>query len=112
MEPLADEVARPAKRMPKTICHVAFDQPPLSRHESAEGVKKPTSPPVPGYAARQVLEALLRSTPTGIETHQTSENPAASAIRPHQLRRWSWCNFGGKHQYAQALAELESQLYA
>ena len=41
------------------ICHVAFDQPPLSRRERANNVRKRDYFTKYGEQARQVLEALL-----------------------------------------------------
>jgi type I restriction enzyme R subunit len=67
LEPLADEVGRDLDAF-DLICHVAFDQPPLSRRERAEAVKKRDVFTKYGEQARKVLEALLdKYADTGIE---------------------------------------------
>lgn len=95
------------------ICHVAFDQPPLSRRERAENVKKRNYFAKFQGAARQVLEALLdKYADTGIapiEDLKILQLPPFDRIgAPLELVK----AFGGKRQYEQALAALESQLYA
>ncbi len=95
------------------ICHVAFDQPPLSRRERAENVKKRNYFAKYQGAARQVLEALLEKyADTGIapiEDLKILQLPPFDRIgAPLELVK----AFGGKRQYEQALAALESQLYA
>lgn len=115
-EPLADEVqAKTGKPLDAfdLICHVAFDQPPLSRRERAEGVKKRNYFGKYQGAARQVLEALLEKYADNgiepIEDLKILQLPPFDRIgAPLELVK----AFGGKQQYARALAELESQLYA
>ena len=112
---LAEEVeAKQGKRLDAfdLICHVAFDQPPLSRRDRAENVKKRNYFAKYQGAARQVLEALLEKyADTGIEP---IEDPKILALPPFdrigapvELVK----AFGGKAGYRQALAELEQQLY-
>jgi len=71
LEALAEEVG---KKLGKDcdpfdlICHVAFDQPPLSRRERAEAVKRRDVFTKYGEQARKVLQALLdKYADTGIE---------------------------------------------
>ncbi len=95
------------------ICHVAFDQPPLSRRERAEQVKKRNYFGKYSGAARQVLEALLdKYTDTGIEHIEDikilQNAPFSQIGAPVELIR----AFGGKPAYQKALHELEAQLYA
>ena len=67
LEPLADEVGKDFDAF-DLICHVAFDQPPLTRRERAEQVKKRNYFAKYGEQARQVLESLLEKyADTGIE---------------------------------------------
>lgn len=117
-EPLADEVqakrGKPHEGIDAfdLICHVAFDQPPLSRRERAEGVKKRNYFAKYQGAARQVLEALLEKyADTGIEPIEDLKilqlPPFDRIGAPLELVR----AFGGKAGYANAIADLERQLY-
>ena len=58
LEALADEVGKDFGPF-DLICHVAFDQPPLTRRERAENVRKRNYFTKYGEQARAVLEALL-----------------------------------------------------
>ena len=115
-EALAEEVeAKQGKPLDAfdLICHVAFDQPPLSRKERADQVKKRNYFAKYQGAARQVLEALLEKyADTGLEPIEDIKilqlDPFSRIGAPLELVK----AFGGKKQYEQALAELESQLYA
>ena len=94
------------------ICHVAFDQPPLSRRERAEYVKKRNYFAKYQGAARQVLEALLiKYADTGIEPIEDMKiltlAPFSQLGAPMELVK----AFGGKAGYTKAVAELEAQLY-
>jgi type I restriction enzyme R subunit len=95
------------------ICHIVFDQPPLSRKERADNVKKRNYFSKYQGAARQVLEALLEKyADTGIEP---IEDIKILQIAP--FSQWGTAAelvkaFGGKQAYLHALAELEQQLYA
>jgi type I restriction enzyme R subunit len=52
------------------ICHVAFDQPPLTRQERANNVKKRNYFTKYGDQAKKVLEALLdKYADEGIDQH-------------------------------------------
>src|ERR1700678_280036 len=59
LEPLADEVGKDLDPF-DLICHVAFDQPALTRRERAENVRKRNVFTKYGPQARAVLEALLQ----------------------------------------------------
>ena len=115
-EPLADEVqAKTGKPLDAfdLICHVAFDQPPLSRRERAESVMKRNYFGKYQGAAREVLEALLEKyADTGIEPIEDLkilQLPPFNRIgAPLELVK----AFGGKAGYASAIADLERQLYA
>jgi len=95
------------------ICHVAFDQPPLTRRERAEQVKKRNYFAKYGDQARKVLESLLEKyADTGIENIEDIKvltlapfSNMGSAVELVQA-------FGGKPAYIQALHELEQELYA
>ncbi len=116
-EALADEVEAKQGGKPldafDLICHVAFDQPALSRKDRAENVKKRNYFAKYQGAARQVLEALLEKyADTGLEPIEDIKilqlDPFSRIGAPIELVR----AFGGKAGYSKAVAELEAQLYA
>ena len=115
-EALAEEVE---KKQGKTldpfdlICHVAFDQPALSRKERAEQVKKRHYFAKYSGAARQVLEALLdKYADTGIEHIEDIKilqlDPFNQIGAPLELVN----AFGNRASYQRALRELEDDIYA
>ncbi len=94
------------------ICHVAFDQPPLTRRERAENVRKRNYFAKYQGAARQVLEALLaKYADSGIEPIEDLKilqlPPFNQIGAPIELVK----AFGGKAGYVRAVADLEAQLY-
>lgn len=94
------------------ICHIVFDQPPLTRRERAEQVKKRNYFTKYSGSARQVLEALLdKYADTGIEHIEDIKilqlDPFSQIGAPVELVK----AFGGKAGYNKALHELEEQLY-
>ena len=111
LEPLAEEVGKDYDAF-DLICHVAFDQPPLSRKARAEAVKKRDVFTKYGDQARRVLEALLEKyADTGIENIEAMNvlqlEPINQLGTPVQLVQ----AFGGKQAYVQALQALEQALY-
>ncbi|ATR84848.1 restriction endonuclease [Pseudomonas sp. HLS-6] len=95
------------------ICHIAFDQPPLTRKERAEQVKKRNYFAKYSGATRQVLEALLdKYADTGVEHIEDIKilqlAPFSQIGAPIELVR----AFGGKPGYQEAIQALESELYA
>ena len=94
------------------ICHVAFDQPPLTRRERAERVKKRHVFAKYGDQARAVLDALLQKyADTGIRSVESLEilkvDPLTHFGTPIEIINF----FGGKQRYLAAIHELEVQLY-
>jgi type I restriction enzyme R subunit len=94
------------------ICHVAFDQEPLSRKERASNVKKRNYFAKYGEQARNVLEALLEKyADEGIKNIESMEvlkiNPVASFGSAIEIIN----GFGGKQGYLKAVRELENELY-
>ncbi|MDQ7058237.1 MAG: type I restriction-modification enzyme R subunit C-terminal domain-containing protein, partial [Ghiorsea sp.] len=94
------------------ICHTAFDQPPLTRTERANNVKKRDYFTQYGEQARKVLEALLdKYTDEGIENIEDMKilqvNPLDQFGSPIEIIQL----FGGKKQYLEALSELEHEIY-
>jgi len=114
-EPLAEEVEAKMKKPLDPfdlICHVAFDQPPLSRRERAEQVKKRNYFARYEGVARQVLEALLdKYADTGIESIEDIKilqlDPFSQLGAPMELVQ----AFGDKGNYQQAVHDLETALY-
>jgi type I restriction enzyme R subunit len=94
------------------ICHIVFDQPPLSRKERAEQVRKNNYFSKYEGASRQVLNALLdKYTDSGIETIEDVKvltlAPFSQIGAPMELLQ----AFGGKPGYTQAVKTLEDALY-
>jgi type I restriction enzyme R subunit len=63
LDPLAEEVGKHFDAF-DLICHVVFDQPPLTRRERADNVKKRNYFSKYGEQARKVLKPCSRNTPT------------------------------------------------
>jgi type I restriction enzyme R subunit len=94
------------------ICHVAFEQQPLTRKERANNVKKRNYFTKYGEQAKNVLNALLdKYADEGIENIESMEvlkvNPVASYGSAIEIIQ----SFGGKPNYLKAVRELENQLY-
>lgn len=96
------------------ICHVVFDQPPLTRKERAENVKKRNYFTKYSEAAQQVLNALLdKYADTGITEIESKDvfkvTPFAEMGRPLEIVKNA---FGSPKAYEQAINELEQFLYS
>ncbi len=94
------------------ICHVAYDQPPLTRKERANNVKKRNYFTKYGEQARKVLEALLdKYADEGVENMESMEvlkvKPLTELGSPIEIIN----EFGSKAKYIQAVKELENELY-
>ena len=94
------------------ICHVAFNQKPLTRKERANNVKKRDFLSKYSGVAREVLEALLdKYMNTGIYEIEKTEilqlDPFKKFGKPSKIATY----FGGKAGYIQAVKELEEELY-
>ena len=95
------------------ICHIVYDQPPLTRRERAEQVRKRGYFSSYSEEARKVLDALLEKyADAGIESIEDFSvlkvQPISALGSPVELIK----HFGGKQQYLAALQGLETQLYA
>ena len=111
-EPLAEEVGKDFDPF-DLICHVAFDQAPLSRKERAQAVKKRDVFSQYGDSARKVLEALLdKYADTGVENIEDIKiltlDPFAKLGTPAELVK----AFGSKQGYQTAVHTLKQALYA
>lgn len=94
------------------ICHVAFDQPPLTRKERANQVKKRNYFAKYGEQARKVLETLLdKYADEGVADIESMEvlkvQPLTNYGSPIEIIK----HFGSKAKYLEAVKELEKELY-
>ena len=95
------------------ICHVAFDQPPLTRRERADQVKKRNYFTKYGVQARLVLESLLEKyADTGIANIEDIKILTLDPFKNMGTANELVSAFGGKPAYLAALQELEQYLYA
>ncbi len=95
------------------ICHTAFDQPPLTRAERANNVKKRDYFTQYGKQAKKVLKALLdKYADEGIENIEDIKiltvNPFDEIGTPIEIVSL----FGGKNQYMMAVTNLEQAIYS
>lgn len=112
LEPLADEVGKSFDAF-DLICHVAFDQPPLTRRERADQVKKRNYFTKYGDKARKVLETLLEKyADTGIQNIEDIKILTLDPFKNMGTASELVSAFGGKPAYMAALHELEEHLYA
>ena len=112
LDALADDVGRDYDPF-DLICHVAFDQPPLTRRERADRVRKRNYFTRYDEQARAVLDALLDKYATsGIERiEDMNELKTAPINRIGTVSEIVTGVFGGKENYLRAVRELEAQLY-
>ena len=94
------------------ICHIAFDQPPLTRRERTEKVRKRSYFTKYGDKAREVLNYILEKySDGGIEDLDNLDllkvPPIDRLGTPLEIVNI----FGSKDDYIKALQELEDQLY-
>jgi type I restriction enzyme, R subunit len=111
LDELAEQVGRDYDAF-DLICHVAFDQPPLTRRERADKVKKRHVFAKYGASTRAVLEALLdKYADGGIKSVESLEilkvDPLTHFGTPIEIINL----FGGKNNYLAAIRELETALY-
>ena len=109
---LSDEVGKDFDPF-DLICHVAFDQPPLTRRERAEQVKKRNYFAKYSEQARKVLESLLEKyADTGIENIEDIKILTLDPFKDMGTASELVSAFGGKPAYMAALLELEQNLYS
>jgi type I restriction enzyme R subunit len=94
------------------ICHVAYDQKPLTRRERAANVKKRDFLSRYSGVAREVLEALLEKyMNSGVYEIEKTEilqlDPFRKFGKPSRIAG----HFGGKEGYLKAVKELENEIY-
>lgn len=112
LEPLQSEVGIDLDPF-DLICHIAFDQPPLTRRERADEVRKRDIFTKYGPQARAVLEALLtkyqdEGVVGDLDNVKLLEIPPFNKMgTPFQLIK----PFGTKAGYEQAVHDLQTELY-
>jgi type I restriction enzyme, R subunit len=112
LEPLMEEVGKDLDPF-DLICHIAFDQPPLTRRERADQVRKRDIFTKFGPQARAVLEALLtkyqdEGVVGGLDNVKLLEIPPFNQMgTPFQLIQ----PFGTKAGFEQAVHEMQTALY-
>lgn len=115
-EALAEEVEKKTGKILDPfdlICHIVYDQPPLTRKERAEQVKQRNYFTKYKAAAQSVLQALIdKYADTGIENIEDLKilkiEPFNQIGTPPEIVK----HFGGKAGYLDALKELEAALYS
>ncbi|MGL5091028.1 MAG: EcoAI/FtnUII family type I restriction enzme subunit R, partial [Aeromonas sobria] len=95
------------------ICHVVYDQPPLTRRERANNVKKRNYFTKYNDTAQLVLTNLLdKYADQGVTEIETKDAlkvaPFTELGRPLELAKKG---FGGPKQFEQAITELEQEIY-
>ncbi len=111
LDALAQEVGRDYDPF-DLICHVVFDQPPLSRKQRAGNVRRTGYFEKFGEKARKVLDALLdKYSDEGIRNLEDLDvlrlNPLNEIGTPMEIINL----FGNKNKFLEAVAEMETQLY-
>jgi len=96
------------------ICHIAFDQPPLTRKERADNVKKRNYFTKYSAAAQNVLNTLLdKYADAGVSEiesiHVLKVKPLDELGTPREIVETA---FGSKQEYEQAITEMENALYS
>jgi type I restriction enzyme R subunit len=94
------------------ICHVAYDQPPMTRKERANNVRKRNHFTKYGEQARKVLDALLEKyADEGVTNIENVEilrvKPFDDFGSPMEIFK----QFGSKDNYLEAIKELEKELF-
>ncbi|TLD72475.1 DEAD/DEAH box helicase [Phragmitibacter flavus] len=111
LDELAEQVGRDYDAF-DLVCHIAFDQPPLTRRERADEVKKRNVFGKYGDKAKAVLDALLQKyADSGLASVESLDilkvDPLTSYGTPMEIVKL----FGGKPAYLTAIHDLETELY-
>jgi len=111
LDELADQVGRQYDAF-DLVCHIAFDAPPLTRKERAEGVKKQNVFANYGDKACAVLEALLQKyADSGVASLESMEILKVDPLTVHGTPIEIIKLFGGRDGYLDAIRQLETALY-
>jgi type I restriction enzyme R subunit len=111
LDELAEQVGREYDAF-DLVCHIAFDQPPLTRRERADKVRKRHVFEKYGDQTRAVLDALLEKyADGGVRSVESLEilkvDPLTAFGTPIEIVKL----FGGKQNYLAAIHQLETELY-
>jgi type I site-specific restriction endonuclease len=108
---LADEVGKDLAAF-DLICHVAFGQPPLTRRERANNVRKRNYFTKYGDQVRRVLDALLdKFADEGVDDIEDMGILKVRPLTEHGTPVQIIQQFGGKEPYIKAVRDLEDELY-
>ena len=111
LDAIADELGKDLDPF-DLICHIAFDAKPLTRRERADNVTKRDVFTQYGPQARTVLEALLAKYADEGVFNLDDANVLKIAPFSQMGSVMQLINaFGGKHEFEQAVHELQSALY-
>ena len=95
------------------ICHIVFDQKPMTRKERADRVRKKDLFSKYGPQARAVMDALLdKYTETGVVSVENLEILKVAPITDIGTPLEIFAQFGGKDSYLAAVQTLSHNLYS
>jgi type I restriction enzyme R subunit len=108
---LSDEVGKDLSPF-DLVCHIAFDQPPLTRRERANNVRKRNYFTKYGETAHKVLDALLdKFANEGVDDIEDIAILKVRPINQHGTPVQIIQEFGGKDTYIKAVHDLEDELF-
>jgi len=111
LDELAEQVGRDLDPF-DIVCRIAFDRPPLTRRERAEGVKKRDLFGKYEAKARAVLDALLdKYADSGIASVESLDILKVDPLRTFGTPMEIVNLFGGRAAYLAALHELQDAIY-
>jgi len=94
------------------VCHVAFDQPALTRKERANNVRKRNYFTKYGPAARDTLEALLQKyADEGVDDIETMNVLKLNRCPAWAPRSRSWKPSAARTSTSRLVRDLEDELY-
>ena len=110
---LCDEVGKDLDPF-DLILHIVFDQPPLTRKERAENVRKHNYFTKYGKQAAEILDALLtKYADNGLSDLENVDVLKVDPIKQYGTQIYIVNNiFGGIQKFRQAIKELEAEIYA
>lgn len=110
---LCDEVGKDLDPF-DLILHIVFDQPPLTRKERAENVRKRNYFTKYGKQAAEILDALLtKYADSGLSDLENVDVLKVDPIKQYGTQIYIVNNiFGGIEKFRQAIKELEAEIFA
>ena len=110
---LCDEVGKDLDPF-DLILHIVFDQPPLTRKERAENVRKRNYFTKYGKKAAEILDALLtKYADSGLDDLENVDVLKVDPIKQYGTQVYIVNNiFGGIAKFREAIKELEAAIYA